>query len=44
MMRNKDSYNSNIEEIKQLKSNYEAKLKKMNENMKELKDKKLVEY
>ena len=36
-MRNKDSYNSNIEEIKQLKNNYEAKLKKMNENLSELK-------
>jgi hypothetical protein len=30
IMRNKDSHNSNIDEIRQLKANYEARLKKMN--------------
>jgi hypothetical protein len=44
IMRNKDSHNTNIEEIKQLKLNYEEKLKKMNENLHELKLKKLKEY
>lgn len=44
IMRNKDSHNTNIEEIKQLKVNYEEKLKKMNENLHELKLKKLKEY
>ena len=44
IMRNKDSHNTNIEEIKQLKLNYEEKLKKMNENVHELQLKKLKEY
>lgn len=43
-MRNKDSHNSNVEEIKQLKNNYEQKLKKMNENLHEIKLNKLKEY
>lgn len=43
-MRNKDSHNSNIDEIRQLKANYEARLKKMNENLKEIKEAKLKEY
>ena len=41
-MRNKETYNSNIEEIKQLKATYETKLNQMNENIKELKEKKLI--
>lgn len=44
IMRNKDSHNSNIDEIRQLKANYEARLKKMNENLKEIKEAKLKEY
>ncbi len=44
IMRNKETYNSNIEEIKQLKATYEAKLKSMNSNIKQLKEKKLVQY
>jgi len=44
IIRNKDSHNTNVEEIKQLKNNYEEKLKKMNENLHELKLNKLKEY
>jgi hypothetical protein len=36
MSRNKDSHHTNIDEIRQLKTSYEAKLKKMNENIREL--------
>lgn len=39
--RNRDSHDSNIDEIKQLKNTYEAKLKRMNENIQELQANKL---
>lgn len=36
MNRNKGSHESNIDEILQLKKSYEEKLKRMNENIREL--------
>ena len=40
--RNRDSHDTNIDEIRQLKTTYEAKLKRMNENLQELQANKLT--
>jgi hypothetical protein len=40
--RNRDSHDSNIDEIRQLKTTYEAKLRKMNDNIQELQANKLT--
>ena len=41
---NKESHTSKIDEIKQIKETYEARLKKMNSSLQELQQQKLKEY